>query len=118
MNIRVEIRMLTMTKFLIKPMKNINMIIIKYTDKTSFWEAFGVLLAAFSVALGSFWGPLGCRRGSLGDPWEALGASWGHIWDQVLKEDLPNFRKSGAGVPKRWPGEPRWPRNEGQETSK
>ena len=28
-----------------------------------------------------------------------------HILDQVLKEDLPNSRKSVAGAPKMWPGE-------------
>ena len=69
-----------MTKVVIKSMTNyISESNITHVDKTSFWEAFGVLLAAFSVALGSFWGSLGCLWMSLGDPWGALGASWGHI---------------------------------------
>ena len=69
---------------------------------------------AFSVVWGGFWGPLGCLWGSLGDPWMALGASQGHIRDQVHEEDLPNSRKSGAGAPKRWPGEPKKP-SDGRE---
>ena len=80
-----------------------------YVDKTSFWEAFGVLLAVFWMTLGTFWGLPGCLWGSRVDPWGARGASWGHIWDQVLKEDLPNSRKSVAGAPQRWPGEPKRP---------
>ena len=69
---------------------------------------------AFSVVLEGFWRPLGCLWGSFADPRGALGASWGHIWDQVLKEDLPNSRKSVAGAPKRWPGEPKKP-SDGRE---
>ena len=90
-------------------MTNINIGNIEYVDKTSFWEAFGVLLAAFWMTLETFWGLLGCLWGSLVDPWGARGASWGHIWDQVLKEDLPNSRKSVTGAPQRWPGEPKRP---------
>ena len=107
-----------MMKLVIKPMTNMNIGNIKYVDKTSFWEALGVLLVTFWMSLGTFWGLLGCLRGSLGDPWGARGASWGHIWDEVPKEDLPNFRKSGTGAPQRWPREPKRPPDGHQKCAK
>ena len=107
-----------MTKVVIKPMTNINIGNIKYVDKTSFGEAFGVLLAAFGVIWRWFGGLLGCLWGSLGDPWEARGASWEHIWDEVPKEDLPNSRKSGTGAPQRWPREPKRPPDGHQKCAK
>ena len=107
-----------MTKVVIKPRTNIDIGNIEYVDKTSFWEAFGVLLAAFWMTLGTFWGLLGCLWGSLVDPWGARGASWEHIWDQVLKKDLPNSRKSVTGAPQRWPGEPKRPPDDHQKCAK
>ena len=64
-----------MTKVVMKSMTNINMVNIKYVDKTWLGEAFGVLLAALWGTLGTFRGPLRCPcPGGLG---ERLGGIFG-----------------------------------------
>ena len=96
-----------------KPMTNLNIVNIKYVDKTSFWEALGVFGSSFGYFLDDFGDLLGTSGVSLGVSWGPLGGSVSvlgtYLGRSAQRRPLKFPERAAQVLPKGGQGSPRGP---------
>ena len=108
-----------MTKVVINLMTNINIVNIKYVDKSivlgGVWGCFGCSLEDFGDLLGIFGVSVGVSWGPLGGSGSVLGTHLGPSAERRPLKFPKERRRCPPKVARRAQEAPRWPRKGGQE---